>query len=42
MQLELWEPYLARFKIRFSQEPSETVDASGAVEGDGEEVTSLE
>ena len=37
MQPELWEPYLARFKIWFSQEPSETVEASEAVKGDGEE-----
>ena len=39
MQLELWDPYLAKFKARLLQGPSEMGEASGAVEGDGEEVT---
>ncbi|XP_062113986.1 uncharacterized protein LOC133824997 [Humulus lupulus] len=42
LQPGFWEPYLAKFKIRFSQEPSETVDASNTAEGDGEELTSTE
>ena len=39
---EFWGPYLAKFKFRFSQETSETVDASGAADGDDNEVKSLE
>ncbi|XP_062119065.1 uncharacterized protein LOC133832782 [Humulus lupulus] len=40
LDTKLWGRYLTKFHSRLSQEPSETVEASGAAEGGDDEVTS--